>query len=47
MGLTSPAWVGPLIASGIGGALGIIGIVLIILYFSNKAKSKASQSWPR
>ncbi|QRN84117.1 DUF3592 domain-containing protein [Chloroflexota bacterium] len=43
---TSTGWVGPMIAVGIGGVLGIIGIVLIILYFRNKAKSKASQSWP-
>ena len=39
-------WVGPLIAIGFGGILGIIGIVLVILYFRNKSKSKASQAWP-
>lgn len=42
----SDGWVGPLIAVGFGGVLGIIGIVLIIVYFRNKSKSKASQSWP-
>ena len=42
----SNGWVGPVIAVGFGGVLGIIGIVLLILYFRNKSKSKASQSWP-
>ena len=42
----SNGWVGPIIAVGFGIVLGIIGIVLLILYFRNKSKSKASQSWP-
>ena len=46
MTASSNGWVGPLIAAGFGGILGIIGIVLIILYFRNKSKSKASQQWP-
>ena len=46
MAANSNGWVGPLIAVGFGGVLGIIGIVLIIVYFRNKSKSKASQSWP-
>lgn len=46
MANASGGWVGPLIAAGLGGVLGIIGIVLVILYFRNKSKSKASQSWP-
>lgn len=28
-------------------ALGAIGVVLIVLYFKNKGKAKASESWPQ
>ena len=36
MAANSNGWVGPIIAVGFGIVLGIIGIVLLILYFRNK-----------
>ena len=39
-------WIGILIEVGAGIVLGIIGIILIVLYFRNKSKSEASKTWP-
>ena len=38
--------IGSLAAGGFALILGAIGVVLIVLYFRNKSKSAASQSWP-
>lgn len=38
--------IGSLVAGGFALLLGAVGVVLIVLYFRNKAKSTASQNWP-